>query len=82
MGANFFDARAVILAEIGDGFVIGREPSRQPHHFQVAASFALQPTAALNPVEIAVNVKFEQHAGVIARPAGRQRLGAVKAKLA
>src|SRR4029077_7025589 len=35
---DLLDGRAVVFAEIGDGFVIRKEPSRQPHHFQIAAS--------------------------------------------
>jgi hypothetical protein len=31
--------RNTFLAEIGDGFVVGREPSRQPHHLEIAASW-------------------------------------------
>src|SRR5712692_1133138 len=53
-----FDGGAVVSAEIGDGFVIRNEPSRQPHHFQIAASLTLQPPARLDSVEIAVNVSL------------------------
>src|SRR3982075_1787435 len=59
--ANLLDRWAIVLAEVGDGFVIRREPSGQPHHLEIAASLALQPPARLDPVEIAVNVEFEQH---------------------
>lgn len=44
------------LRESADRFVIGRKPDEQPHHFDVAASFALEPTARMHTVEISVNV--------------------------
>lgn len=52
-----FDAGTVVLAEIGNRFVIGRQPGEQPHHFDVAASFTLEPAARMNTVGIAVNVE-------------------------
>ncbi len=39
--APTFDAGTIVLAEIGNRFVIGRKPGEQPHHFDVAASFTL-----------------------------------------
>jgi hypothetical protein len=39
---NLLDGGAVVFAEI-DGSVIWNEPSRQPHHFQIAAGLTLQP---------------------------------------
>jgi hypothetical protein len=36
--ANFPDRGTIVLAEVGDGFVIRNEPPGQPHHFQIAAS--------------------------------------------
>src|ERR1700741_2538571 len=39
--ADLLDGRAVVFAEIGDGFVIRDEPSRQPHHFPIAGRLAL-----------------------------------------
>jgi hypothetical protein len=55
---NLLDGGAVVFAEIGDGFVIWNKPSRQPHHFQIAASLTLQPPARLDSVEIAVDVEL------------------------
>ena len=68
--ADLLDGGAIVLAEIGDGFVIRSEPSRQPHHFQIAASLTLQPPARLDPVEIAVDVELEHRRRMIRR-AGR-----------
>jgi hypothetical protein len=50
LGAYLLDCRTIVLAEIGDGFVVGREPSRQPHHLKIAASLALKPPAGLHAV--------------------------------
>ena len=78
---NLLDGRAVVFAEIGDGFVIRNEPSRQPHHFQIAASFTLQPPARLDPIEIAIDIKLEHRRRMISRPAGRCRGDAIEPKL-
>lgn len=55
--ADLFDAGTIVLAEIGNRFVIGRKPGEQPHHFDVAASFTLKPAARMDTVEITVNVE-------------------------
>src|SRR6478672_2525403 len=68
--------------EIGDGFVIRNEPSRQPHHFQIAASLTLQPPARLDSVEITVDVKLEHRRRMIRRPAGRCRIDAIEPEVA
>src|SRR5205823_4288439 len=39
------DRRAVIFAEIGNRLVIGNQPTRKPHHLNVASRLALKPTA-------------------------------------
>lgn len=44
---NLLDCRTIVLAEVGDRFVIRREPCGQPHHLNIAASLALQPPARL-----------------------------------
>jgi hypothetical protein len=38
--------------------------TRQPHHLDVARSLALEPAARLHPIEIAVDVKFQQNRGM------------------
>src|SRR6267143_5383935 len=76
------DGGAVVFAEIGDGFVIRNEPSRQPHHFQIAASLTLQPPARLDPVEIAVNVELEHRRRMIRGPASRCRVDAIEPEVA
>ena len=81
MRTNLLDGRAVVFAEIGDGFVIRNEPSRQPHHFQIAAG-VLQPPAGLDPIEIAINIKLEQRRWMISRPTGRRRDYAIEPQFA
>jgi hypothetical protein len=64
------DCLAVILAEVGDGFEVWGEPPGQPHQFEIALAFALQASAGLDTVEVAVDVDLQQHRGVIGRPPG------------
>jgi Transposase, Mutator family len=61
--------------------VVGREPSRQPHHLEIAASLALEPPAGLHAVEIAVDVELEQNRRFVTGPPRRHRLGTVKPRL-
>jgi hypothetical protein len=75
-------SRAIVLAEIGDGLVIRDEPSRQPHHLQIAACLTLQPSARLDPIEIAVDVEFEHRRRMIREPAGRCRIDGIEPELA
>ena len=82
MRTNCLGGRAVVFAEIGDGFVIGNEPSRQPHHFQIAAGLTLQPPARLDPIEIAITIKLEQRRRMISRPTGRRRDYAIEPQFA
>jgi hypothetical protein len=80
--ADLLNGRTVVFAEIGDGFVIRNEPSRQPHHFHIAASLTLQPPARLDPVKIAEDVKLEHRRRMIPGPAGRRRINGIKPEVA
>jgi len=71
VAADLANGPAIVLAEVGNGLVIWREPAGQPHHFDIASSLALKPPARLNPVEITVDVQFQQNRRMICRPAGR-----------
>jgi hypothetical protein len=51
---------AVVLAEIGDGFVARVQTLDQPHHFQVAYCLAFQTPAGMEPIEVAVKIQFQQ----------------------
>ena len=55
----------LVLAEVGDGLVIGCEPPEQPHHFQIAMALALRPAARLHAIEIAEDVELEVNQGMI-----------------
>ena len=68
--AHFADGSTIVPPEIGNGLVIGNEPTRQPHDLNVASGLTLEPAARLNPVEIAVDVELQQDRRMIRRPAG------------
>src|ERR1700722_15740347 len=70
MSTYFADGSAIVLAEVGNGLVVGYKPTRQPHHLNVAPGLVLKPPARLHPIEIAVNVKLQQHRGMIRGSAG------------
>ena len=78
---HLLDGAAVVLAEVRNRLVVGRQPTEQPHHLDVAPSFAFQPPARLHPVEIAVDVELQQSRRMIGRPSGRRRLDAVEPQL-
>ena len=63
----------MVLAEISNGFEIGRELARQPDQFEIALALALQAAARRDAVEIAVNIEFEHHRRMVTGPAGLQR---------
>src|ERR1700746_725441 len=61
----------VVAAEIGNGLEVWLQMPQQPDHLDVAVGFCFEPAARPNPVEVAVDVEFEEILGGIARPAGR-----------
>ena len=65
-------ASAVVAAEVGDGFVIGRQASGQPHQLDVALALPLKPAAGLDAVEVAVDVQLQQHRRMITWPSRRR----------
>src|ERR1700730_2586619 len=71
----------VILAEIGNRLVIGNKPTGEPHDLNVAPSLTLKPAARLNPIEITVNVKLQQHRRMVRRPAGCLGINPAEPKL-
>ena len=58
----------------------GQAPS-QPHELDVALRFALQPSARLDSVQVAVDVDLEQDRRVIRRSASGRGLGAFESEL-
>jgi len=63
---NLLNCGTVVLAEVGDRLVVGREPLEKPDHLQIAARLAFEPAARLDAVEIAVDVELQQRRWVIA----------------
>ena len=79
--AHFADGSTIVPTEIGNGLVIGNEPTRQPHDLNVASGLTLEPAARLNPVEIAVDVELQQDRRMIRRPAGYLGIDPAEPKL-
>ena len=71
--ANLGDRGAVVLAEVGNGLVVGNQSVHQPHHLDIPPRLALKTAARLDLIEITVNVKLQQNRRVIAGPSGRGR---------
>src|SRR5258705_12351725 len=51
----------VILAEIGDRFVIGHEAPQEPQQLEIATGLTLQPPARLDAIEITIDVELQQN---------------------
>ena len=81
LAAHGADGATVVLAEVGDGLEVGREPPGQPHQLEIALRFALEPPARLDAVQIPVDIQLEQHRRVIAGPSGGGRRGTLKPQL-
>jgi hypothetical protein len=79
--AGLADGGAVVAPEIGDGLVVRREATRQPHQLDVAPGFALQPPTGGNVVQVAVDEELEQDRRVIAWPPRPRRRRALEPKL-
>src|SRR5262245_25581059 len=58
-GADLADRRTIVLAEVGNRLVIRNKAAQEPQHLQVATGLALQLTARLNSVEIAIDVQLQ-----------------------
>src|SRR5262249_55317538 len=46
--ADLLDRSPAVLAEVGNRLVIRHEPTRQPHHLDIAPGLTLKPPARLN----------------------------------
>ena len=69
--AHLLDGRSIVFPEIGDDLVVGRKPTEQPDHLEIAARLTLEAAARGDAIEIAVDVEPEQNRGMIARPTRR-----------
>jgi hypothetical protein len=65
----------VVLPEVGDGFEVRRQLAQQPDHFHVAMAFGLQQPRGANPMQIAVEIQFEQRRRIVGRTARGRALG-------
>ena len=65
---------AIVAPEVGDGLEVRLQASEQPDHLDVAVALLLQPTARPHPVQIAIDVEFQQIGRRIAGTAHRLRL--------
>src|SRR5664279_1275810 len=78
--AHVADADPVVVPEVGDGLEVRRQAPGQPHQFDIALGFALEPAAGLDAVEVAVDVDLEQDRRVVGRPARRRGCRAFEAQ--
>src|SRR6516162_6824247 len=79
--AHLANRGPVIFAEIGNRLVIGRQPTREPHHLDIASSLALKAPARLNPIEVAVDVQLQQDRWMVRRPSGCLGIDSAEPKL-
>lgn len=79
--AHLAKSATIVLAEIGNRLVVRDQPTQQPHNFDVAARFPLQPAARLHSVEVAVDAKLQQNRRMIRGAASRRRLHSIETKL-
>ena len=80
--ADAADCFAVVFAEVGDGLEIGHQTPGQPHQFDIAVGLFLKAPARLNPIQVAVDIQFQQHGWVVSRPTGGGGIDALKPQLA
>lgn len=81
---DFPQSRFVLASKIGDGFEIWPQLPYQPDHFQIATRLGLKTPIGAHAVQIAINVRLEQIACIIFRPArgfGQRPLKARRRKL-
>ena len=75
------DRFAIVLAEVGNRLEVRHQPTGQPDQLNVALRFALQATAGLDPVEVAVEVDLQQRPRMVGGPAGDLWMHAIEAQL-
>src|SRR5438552_10582721 len=74
------DRGPIVLAEVSNGLEVRHQTSSQPHELDVALRLALQPTAGLDAIQVAVDVELQQHRRVIRRPTRRRRVNSNEAR--
>jgi hypothetical protein len=78
--ADVADADTVVAPEVRNGLEVRRQAACEPHQFDIALRFALQASAGLNAVEVAVDVDLEQDRRVVRRSASHGGFGTLKAQ--
>ena len=58
---NLAHRSSVILAEIRNRLVVWNEPAEEPHDLNVASRLTLKSAARLHTIEVALDVKLQQH---------------------
>src|SRR5205807_8459 len=79
--AYLAQSQAIVFPEVRDRLVIRCEPTQQPHDLNIASGFSFKPSARLNPVQIAIDVKLQENRGMVRGSASRRRLYPLKAHL-
>lgn len=80
--ARLLNGAAVVLAEVGDSFVIGGQASCEPHQLDIAPRLTFESATRRNGVEIAIYVQLQKDRRMIARAPGRLGIDAREAELA
>ena len=75
------DRLAIVLAEVGNRLEVRHQPTGQPDQLDVALCFALQATAGLDPVEVAVDVDLQQRRRMVGGPADDPWMHAIEDEL-
>jgi hypothetical protein len=65
---------AIVAPKVSDGLEVRLQVTQQPDHLDIAVGLGLQPTARPHPVQVAVDVEFQQICRRIARAARHLRL--------
>ena len=59
----------IVFAEVSNGFEVGRQLAQQPDHFHIPLTLRFQQPRGTNPVQITVEIQFEQGGRIIRRMA-------------
>jgi hypothetical protein len=55
--------------ELGNRLVVGIETLQQPHDFHIPAALCFQAPGRADLIQIAIEIKLQQCAGIVSRPA-------------
>lgn len=63
-----FECFGIVFAEVGNGVVVGYQPTEQPSDFDVAPAFPFEFSAAPDAVEVSIEIEFEKDLAIIGWP--------------